>query len=65
MQSNEPILSKCLGAFENIYACVALPPEKAMATLSSIFAWEKSHGQRNLAGLQSMGSQKSQTQLSN
>lgn len=23
MQSNELILSKCLGVFENIYACVA------------------------------------------
>ena len=36
------------------------PLEKEMATHSSILAW-KSHGWRSLAGLQSMGSQKSRT----
>ena len=37
------------------------PLEEVMATHSRILAWRKSHGQRSL---QSMGSKKSQTQLS-
>ena len=55
MQSNEPILSKCLVAFENIYACVALPPEKAMAPHSSTRTW-KIPWMEEPGRLQSMGS---------
>ena len=40
------------------------PLEKEMAALSSIFAWEFLWAEE-LGGLSSMGSQKSQTQLSN